>query len=111
MIFAFAKPVYLLLLVCIPLVILIHFITLRKKRTNALVFANFEAIARVKGIDLLSKNIFVLFVTIIIIVLLVFSLSGIKINRTLYSSSSSFVIALDSSKSMEAYPNIQSQNS
>ncbi|MBU0467287.1 MAG: VWA domain-containing protein [Nanoarchaeota archaeon] len=75
---------------------------LKRKRSHALHFANFEAIAKVKGIDLLSKNIFILSLTILISLLLILSLSGVKIQRTLYSSSFSFVIAIDSSTSMEA---------
>ncbi len=102
MILAFDRPTYLLLLVFVPLIILVHFITLRKKRTNALMFANFEAIAKIKGVDLLSKNIFVLIATILVLFCLVFSLAGAKVIRSTYSSSSSFVIAIDTSESMEA---------
>ncbi|MFH1290877.1 MAG: VWA domain-containing protein [Nanoarchaeota archaeon] len=81
---------------------------LKRKRSHALHFANFDAIARVKGVDLLSKNLFVLILTILIVLLLALSLTGVKIQRTLYSSSFSFVMAIDSSASMEAtdfYPN------
>ena len=102
MIVYFAKPNFLLLLGLVPLIILIHFIVLRRKRAFALKFANFEALARVKGVDLLSKNIVVLIITILMIILLTFSLSGISMNRVIYSSSSSFVIAVDTSRSMEA---------
>jgi Ca-activated chloride channel homolog len=102
MIIGFEKPLYLLLLNLIPLVILIYFITLKRKRVQALKFANFDAIAKIKGVDLLSKNIFTLVLTIIIIILVVLSLAGLNVQRTLYSSSFSFVLAIDSSKSMEA---------
>lgn len=108
MIIGFEKPLFLLLLNLIPLIILIHFIALKRKRVNALKFANFEAIARIKGVDLISKNIFILILAIIIVMLFVFSLAGLNIQRTLYSSSFSFALAVDSSKSMEAtdfFPN------
>lgn len=96
------NPSYLVLLGIIPLVIFLHFFMLKRKRSHALRFANFEALARVKGVDLLSKNIFVLIVTLLIVALLVFSLAGVNVQRTLYSSSFSYIIAIDSSSSMEA---------
>mgnify|MGYP001573229108 CR=1 FL=1 len=102
MIVTFVKPSYLILLALVPLIILAHFYVLNRKRAFALKFANFEALARVKGIDLLSKNIVVLIIAILMIILLTFSLSGMILYRVLYSSSSSFVIAIDTSRSMEA---------
>ena len=53
----FNNPSYLFLLFFIPLIILFHFVGLSRKRKNALKFANFEAISKIKGIDLYSKNI------------------------------------------------------
>lgn len=106
--FDFIKPDYLIFLVAIPLIIFLHFYMLKRKRSHALRFANFNAIAKVKGVDLLSKNIVVLAMTLLIALLLILSLSGVKIQRTLYASSFSFVLAIDSSQSMEAtdfYPN------
>jgi Ca-activated chloride channel family protein len=102
MMITYVKPWYLLLLNLIPLIILVHFVTLKRKRSHALEFANFEAIARIKGVDLISKNIFILVLTSVIITLLTFSLAGITLQRTVYSSSFSFSLAIDSSKSMEA---------
>jgi Ca-activated chloride channel homolog len=98
----FTKPTYLILLALIPLIIFIHFYTLRRRRSVALRFANFEAISRVKGVDILSKNIVILILTSIIAVSLILALAGTTYHRTLYSSAFSFGIALDSSRSMEA---------
>ncbi len=98
----FAKPTFLIFLIVIPFLIVIHFMMLRRKRSHALTFANFDAIARVKGIDILSKNISMLIITAVITALLIFSLAGITLHRTLESSSFSFVLAIDSSRSMEA---------
>lgn len=100
--FTFAKPEYLFLLAIVPVLIFIHFLTLKWKRSQALTFANFEAIARVKGIDLLSKNIFVLIMTMFISTLLVLSLTGLTLHRFLPSSEFSYAIAIDTSRSMEA---------
>lgn len=99
---SFTHPYYLFLLVVVPLIIFIHFISLRHKGGYALRFANYEAISKIRGIDLYSKNIFILILTMLISVLLVFSLSGFTIQRTMSASSFSFVIAIDSSTSMEA---------
>jgi Ca-activated chloride channel homolog len=100
--FAFTKPSYLVLFVMVPIIIMIHFLTLRRKRVHALKFANFDAIAKIKGIDLISKNISILILTLIIASLMVLSLSGLMINREVEASSFSFVVAVDSSNSMEA---------
>jgi len=100
--FSFENPNYLILLIIIPLLILIHFFMLKKKRAHALKFANFDAIAKIKGIDLISKNISLLVLTVIILILLIFSLSGLRIHRELETSSFSIVLAIDSSSSMEA---------
>ncbi len=98
----FLKPTNLLLLGLIPLIIFTHFLMLKRKRAFALKFANFDAIAKIKGVDLLSKNIIILIINVIIVILLSFSLSDTVINRVIYSSSSSFILAIDTSRSMEA---------
>jgi Ca-activated chloride channel family protein len=100
--FTFSHPYYLVLLAVAPLIVFIHFISLRHKGGYALRFANFEAISRIRGIDLYSKNIFVLVLTILVSVCLVFSLSGLTVQRTMSASAFSFVIAIDSSSSMSA---------
>ena len=100
--FDFVKPEFLIFLAAVPVIVLLHFYMLKRKRSHALRFANFDAIARVKGVDLLSKNIAVLALTVLIAILLILALTGVQIQRTLYSSSFSFVIAMDSSISMEA---------
>jgi len=65
-------------------------------------FANFDAIARVKGIDLYSKNIWKLSVDILFVVMLVFALAGLTLHNEVDASSFSFVIAIDGSQSMTA---------
>jgi len=99
---SFTHPLYLLFLFGIPILIFFHFFGLKNLRGRSLKFANFEAIARVKGIDLYSKNILLLIFNILFIVLLVFALSGLTIHREIEASSFSFVIAIDNSESMSA---------
>lgn len=98
----FAKPVYLILLAIIPLLVFMHFYLIKRKKKTALKFANFEAISRVEGVDILSKNIFILILTSLVVILVVFSLADMKIVRTIPASSFSFALALDASRSMEA---------
>lgn len=102
MYFTFSHPVYLIFLFIIPAFIFVHFLTLKFSRREALKFANFDAIARVKGIDIFSRNLFMLILGIILCSLLIFSLSGLTAHMVAKASESSFVIAVDSSSSMGA---------
>jgi Ca-activated chloride channel homolog len=98
----FVHQYYLVFLFVIPVLIFFHFFGLKNIRGKSLKFANFEAIARIKGIDLYSKNIMVLLFNILIIALIIFSLSGMTLYKELPASSFSFVIAIDNSDSMSA---------
>lgn len=98
----FAKPIFLFFLLFAPLLVLVHFVSLRLRKKKALRFANFDAIANIKGIDLLSKNVSSLIVSCVIVILLSCSLAGMQISRTIPASSHSFSVAIDSSRSMEA---------
>jgi len=100
--FTFSHPQYLFLLFFIPLLFFMHFWALSSKKKRALKFANFEAIARIEGIDFFSKNVFILFLNVALILSLSFAISGLTLHTTKESSSFSYVIAIDSSQSMEA---------
>lgn len=99
---SFEYPIYLFFLLVIPLIIFIHFVTLRSFRGKALKFANFDAIARIRGIEFFSKNVIILTFTLLIVFLLVMALSGFTIQLDLSASSHSFVLAVDTSQSMSA---------
>lgn len=99
---SFSHPSYLIFLFGIPILIFIHFYALRNIKGNSLKFANFESIARVKGIDLYSKNISGLVFNIALFVIIVLALSGLSLHKEVSASSFSFVIAIDSSASMTA---------
>ena len=99
---SFTNPIYLFFLFVIPIFIFFHFFGLKTIKGRGLKFANFEAIARVKGIDLYSKNILLLIFNIFLAVLLVLALSGMTLNKEVEASSFSFVIAIDNSESMSA---------
>ncbi|MBI2632334.1 VWA domain-containing protein [Candidatus Pacearchaeota archaeon] len=98
----FLFPRYLFFLFIIPFFVLIHFVSLKTYRTRALRFANFEAIARIKGVDFYSKNLIVLLLTCFLLIIVVFTLAGLTLRTELEASSFSFVIAIDSSASMSA---------
>jgi len=99
---SFSHPHYLFFLFLIPVFILIHFVTLRSIRTSALRFANFDLIARVKGVDFFSRSIVILFLSGVIVLFLAMAVSGATLHTVIDASSHSFVVSLDSSRSMEA---------
>jgi len=99
---SFNNQFNLIFLFAIPIVIFLHFFGIRNIRGKALKFANFDAIARIKGIDLYSKNIFLLIFDIVFVILLVFSISGLTLHKEMGASTFSYVIAIDSSQSMSA---------
>jgi len=102
MLFSFSAPQYLFFLLAIPLIFGIHFWSLSNRKKVALKFANFDAIARIQGVDFFSKNVVMLFLTALISFLLILSVSGLNLQVSKEVSSFSFVIAIDSSQSMSA---------
>ena len=96
----FIKPQYLVLLFVIPLMIFVHISSIVGAKKRAVKFANFEAIKRVSGVEMFSKNLTILYLSIIIVVLLVLSMSGMSFTREVETSRVSFVLAIDSSRSM-----------
>ncbi|MDP3881944.1 MAG: VWA domain-containing protein [Nanoarchaeota archaeon] len=73
---------------------------MRKKR--AMKFVNFDAVARIKGIEIYSKNITSLVMTLCILILLIFSIAGPTLEYEASTSSVAFIVAIDNSRSMEA---------
>jgi Ca-activated chloride channel family protein len=108
MYFTFTDPKYLFLLLAIPLIIFVYLLSLKNTKKKALKFANFDAIAKVKGVSFFSRNIVTTGISILVVTLLTLSASGMVLHMQAYASSFSFVIAIDVSRSMEAkdlYPN------
>nr|MBI4156815.1 VWA domain-containing protein [Candidatus Woesearchaeota archaeon] len=104
----FDIPFYLWFLFSIPLVIVIHIYSMRAMKKKALKFANFEAISRVTGQQVLPRNVALLFVRVLIVFFIVLAVSKTSIQYTGQSNDFDFVIALDSSSSMAAkdfFPN------
>ena len=99
---SFGAPWYLVFVFAIPVLIVLHFVSLKSKRRTSLKFANFEAIARIKGIDLYSKSIGLLVFNVLFVFLLVMALSGLTFHNEVDASGFSFVIVMDTSESMSA---------
>lgn len=98
----FLYPQYLFLLLLVPLLILLHWVSLRIRKNRVIKFVNFDAIARIKGIEIYSKNITSLIMTVIILILLIFSIASPVLEYEASTSSVAFVVAIDNSRSMEA---------
>lgn len=101
MIIKFANPLYLLsLLAIIPLIVFIHFLSLKYSRRKAIKFANFEAIERVTGTQIISKNYVILYLEIAIVLFFIIALSGPTLNYVGEITDRNIILALDSSYSM-----------
>ena len=96
----FSKPHFLFLLLAIPVLIFIHFITMRAASKKAVKFANFEAISRITGHEVLSKNFALLFIRLIIFTLLILATAGTTIWYQGAGTNFDFVLAIDASNSM-----------
>jgi Ca-activated chloride channel family protein len=98
---SFLYPKLLLFLFLIPVFVLIYFLSSLFKRKKAITFPNFEAMERISGTELFSKNFISLYINVAIIFLFVLGLSGAILHTTAETSSFSYVIAIDNSGSMK----------
>ena len=96
----FLYPKFLLLLLLVPLFIFVYFFSLVYNKKKAVLFSNFEAMERFYDIEFFSKNFLALYANLLILVLLIFALSGTAISFDTDTSAFSYVIAIDTSSSM-----------
>jgi len=96
----FTNPIYLWFLFAVPLIILLHFLGFRYSRTRAMRFANFEAVRRVMGGELLRRNYLMLLIRSLTLILLILSLSGTILWYSGERTDFDAVLAIDSSGSM-----------
>ncbi len=96
------NPQYLWFFLCLPLLIIVHFYTLRYAKGYALEFANFAALARVAKTPILSKNITLLIARMISLSCIVLAISGTTIWFEGPSTGKDYVLAIDISSSMLA---------
>ncbi len=107
----FNNPVFLWFLLAIPVLVVIHFLTLKYGRKEALRFSNFEAIARITKEHvsskaypgfLMNKNFIVLIIKIVALCLLIFAVAGTILLYEGKASDFDFILAIDASSSMLA---------
>ena len=97
----FLYPALLLLLFLVPVFVLIYILAILYNKKKAISFPNFEALERIGGVEFFSRNYVGLYISVIIIFLLVFAVSGMSVSYNVDSSSFSYVIAVDNSVSMK----------
>ncbi len=93
---------YLWLFIFVPAILFVHFVSLRKIRRKAMMFANYEAMEKVFGRKILSKNYPLLFIRTLTLVLLILSVTGIVVIYQGHVSDFDYVLAIDASASMLA---------
>ncbi|MBN1792595.1 VWA domain-containing protein [Candidatus Woesearchaeota archaeon] len=98
----FDNPMYLWYLLSIPLLVYTHFYLLKHTRQKAMKFANFDAIKRVTGEKLITKNWIVLIIRLSIISCIILAVAGTTVWYDGEVSQNDFVIAIDTSASMTA---------
>jgi Ca-activated chloride channel family protein len=81
---------------------LVHFISLREIKRKAIMFANYEAMERVFGRKILSKNYPLLIIRVLTLVFLIFALAGTVFVYEGYGGEGDFALAIDASASMLA---------
>ncbi len=108
---SFTNPSYLWVLVLVPFLIVLHFLTLKQSRAAAIQFSNFEALERVARGEVLgtpyrgllkNKNLGLLIFRAFVYCLLIFSVAGTVISYKGKSSVYEYIIAIDTSSSMLA---------
>ncbi len=98
----FSNPLYLTFLVSVPFFIIMHFLILKHTKRRAVKFANFEALARVTGMEVLNKNITLLIIRLWALIFLILSAAGAVVWYSGNISEYDFVLAIDTSSSMLA---------
>ncbi|MBI5389379.1 VWA domain-containing protein [Candidatus Woesearchaeota archaeon] len=96
----FTRPLFLWFLLSIPLMVITHFYLVRYTKLKAMKFANFEAIRRVSGEKVISKEMPKLVLRVFILLFFIFSAAGIELWYQGYSNDYNFVLAIDASGSM-----------
>ncbi|MEM4259859.1 MAG: VWA domain-containing protein [Candidatus Woesearchaeota archaeon] len=98
----FENPIFLWYLISVPFLVITHFFLLKHTKKKAIKFANFEALKRVTGERLLTKNYIILILRILILICMIFAAAGTVIWYEGESNNNDFVIAIDTSASMTA---------
>ncbi len=93
---------YLWFFTIVPVIMVIHFVSLRKIKRKAMLFANYEALEHIFGKKILSKNYPLLLLRVLTLVFLVFALTGTIIIYEGAGGVADYALAIDASASMLA---------
>ncbi len=96
----FSHPYFLLYLFSIPLLVITHFLLLERAKQKGLKFANFEAIKKITGEKLITKNLIILFIRLSILVILILAASGPVLWYKTKLIETNLVFLIDASASM-----------
>jgi len=99
---SFINPHFLWFFLALPILILLHFISIRYTKAQALRFANFPAIEKITGQKLISKNYLLLILRLVTFSIIILAISSPVLWYTGRSSNFDFVLAIDASGSMAA---------
>lgn len=100
--FVFRYPFYLWALTIVPVVIIVHFLSLKYSRKRAIKFANFIALARVSEKVGISSNYLVLLIRIFVLIFVIFAIAGTSLWFEGNKLEADYVVAIDASSSMLA---------
>ena len=89
--FSFFYPQFLVMFFLVPFFVLVYFFSIAFNKKKAVLFANFEAMERFYDIEFFSKSL-----------IFILALSGLAVTFDVDTSSFSYVILIDSSRSMDA---------
>jgi len=98
----FNEPIWFLLLLSIPVMIVLHFYFFEHNKRRAMKFANFSVMKRVTGTHLITKNHKQLIMRIIILLILTLSATQPVVWYVGEISLADYVLAIDASASMVA---------
>lgn len=96
----FTHPIYLWAFISVPIVIIVHLITLKYIKGKALEFANFPALTRVAKKTKISRNIGLLIIRIFTLSSIILAVSGTVVHYFGQGSEFDFILAIDASSSM-----------
>lgn len=98
----FLNAPYLWMFASIPVILIIHYISLEKIKRKAILFANYEAMEQVFGRKILSKNYPLLIIRILALIFLIFAVTGTVIISEGIVGDYDYALAIDASASMLA---------
>lgn len=98
----FSNPLYLWFFGFIPVLLAVHFISIRKIERKAMLFANYKAMEHVFGKKILNKNYPLLLIRMLVLVFLILSVAGTVLVYEGFISDFDYAIAMDASASMMA---------